>query len=373
MNSQAPQNEIRKHIYSIPSLLLAESENVFNKAPEILRGLDGERIQSVLLTGCGYSYAACLAVKQAFQRITGLPVQVLPAIEVSRFTNTENPGLSNTLLIAVSYSGQVSRINEALALYQKYGAPAIGITGDPAAKIREYCRILFPASAPPLERALPLRGFAMTYLALLSIGCALAGAEKTPLRTSEITAEITGCAEDLAVALPHMDAETYAFAAHVREAAAFEFIGAGYERGAAFLGKIEMMGQAGAIAVDEDPEQWLHCNFFMASPERIGTMLFLSSGSKAFSRGKEALEYLLHLGRPACVVTDSAGYAGPAMAVHVPRLSDVTAGLLEMAVPSLLTGYICEMRGETYSRGFRDQWAIFRDGRGTTKSRIIVQ
>lgn len=372
MNPQLPQNEIRKHIYSIPPLLLAESENMLKKVPKILSGLAGEHIQSILFTGCGYSYAACLAIKQAFQRITKLPVQVLPAIDVSRFTDLGNPGLSSTLLIATSYSGEVSRINEALALYQKHGALTIGITGNPASKMREYCRFLIPASAPPLEKALPLRGFVMTYLALLSIGCTLAKMGKPAFSVSEITSEIMRCAEDLETALPYMDEETYAFTTHVRKAAAFEFIGAGYERGAAFLGKIEMMGQAGAIAVDEDPEQWLHCNFFMAGPENIGTILFLASGSPALSRGEEALTYLLHLGRPACVVTDSTGYTGPAMAVHVPRLSDVTAGLVEMAVPSLLTGYICEMRGETYSRGFRDQWAIFRDGRGTTKSKITV-
>lgn len=373
MNPQFSQNEIRKHVYSIPPLLLAESEGLFQKAPEILSGLAGKHVRSVLLTGCGYSYAACLAVQHAFQRITGLPVQVLPAIEAARFTDTGNPGLPNTLLIAISHSGQVSRVNEALALYRKHGAPTIGVTGNPASEIREYCRFLFPASDPPLGRALPLRGFAMTCLALLSIGCALAKAKNAAFPVSGITAEIARCAEDLAAALPRMDEEIQAFAARVREAAAFEFIGAGYERGAAFLGKIEMMGQAGAVAVDEDPEQWLHCNFFMAGPERIGTMLFLSSGSQALSRGEEALEYLLHVGRPACVVTDGGGAAGAAMAVHVPRLTDVTAGLIEMTVPSLLTGYICEMRGETYSRGFRDQWSIFRDGRSTTKSRIIVQ
>ena len=373
MNPQLPQNEIRKHIYSIPPLLLAESENMLKKVPKILSGLAGEHIQSILFTFFGYSYAACLAIKNAFQRITKLPVQVLPAIEVSRFTDLGNPGLSSTLLIAISYSGEVSRINEALALYQKHSALTVGITGNLASKMREYCRFLIPVSAPPMERALPLRGFVMTYLALLSIGCTLAKMGNPAFSVSEITSEIMRCAEDLETALPYMDEETYAFTTYVREAVAFEFIGAGYERGAAFLGKIEMMGQTGAIAVDEDPEQWLHCNFFMAGPENIGTMLFLASGSPALSRGEEALTYLLHLGRPVCVVTDSIGYTGPAMAVHVPRLSDVTAGLVEMAVPSLLTGYICEMRDETYSRGFRDQWAIFQDGRGTTKSKIIVQ
>lgn len=110
MNPQLPQNEIRKHIYSIPPLLLAESENMLKKVPKILSGLAGEHIQSILFTGCGYSYAACLAIKNAFQRITKLPVQVLPAIEVSRFTDLGNPGLSSTLLIAISYSGEVSRI-----------------------------------------------------------------------------------------------------------------------------------------------------------------------------------------------------------------------------------------------------------------------
>ena len=192
MNPQLPQNEIRKHIYSIPPLLLAESENMLKKVPKILSGLAGEHIQSILFTGCGYSYAACLAIKNAFQRITKLPVQVLPAIEVSRFTDLGNPGLSSTLLIAISYSGEVSRINEALALYQKHSALTVGITGNLASKMREYCRFLIPVSAPPMERALPLRGFVMTYLALLSIGCTLAKMGNPAFSVSEITSRSCG-------------------------------------------------------------------------------------------------------------------------------------------------------------------------------------
>ena len=46
MNPQLPQNEIRKHIYSIPPLLLAESENMLKKVPRLrifLRCMSGDQ------------------------------------------------------------------------------------------------------------------------------------------------------------------------------------------------------------------------------------------------------------------------------------------------------------------------------------------
>ena len=134
------------------------------------------------------------------------------------------------------------------------------------------------------------------------------------------------------------------------------------------------MGQAGLLASDEDSEQWCHCNFFLANPEQIGTVIFLASNSPAVSRTREALTYMLHLKRPVCVVTDDPALtsANGMQVIHLPEISPANAGLFEMTVPSLLTGYICELLGESYSRGFRDQWAMFKDGCGTCESKIII-
>lgn len=377
MESNQYHNPIREHIYTIPSLVNTEIAKIFENCAGVLRSNSVKDVHSVILTGCGYSYAACLAAKQVLHRMTNLPVQVLPAIEVSRFTDIQGTSLKGILLVGISNSGEVSRINEALMLYRKHGAATIGVTGNVKGRIRDCCDFLLLAEPPALKRSLPLRGYAMTYLSLLAIAylVALRQGRASSLDISLMISEVRTCMETLEQFLSQIDKKIFQYSKKNEKCTTFEFVGAGYERAAAFLGKIEMMGQAGIMAADEDTEQWLHCNFFMAEPETIGTMLFLASNSKAISRGLEALEYMIHLKRPVCVITDDPAIvldSSPCI-IHIPTVSELTAGLSEMIAPSLLTGYICEMKGEVYSRGFRDQWAIFRDGRGTTQSKIVVE
>lgn len=370
-------NEIRRHIYTIPPLVRSAYGDIQSDCRSTVEKFSNRAVRQVILTGCGYSYAACLAARDYIQARTHLPVTVLPTIEVARFSDLSGDFLSNTLLVAISNSGMVSRVNEALAVYEKHGAITLGITSNQTAQIAQYCRYLLPVQIPPMERPLPLRGYALTELALMSLGDALAleRGTTTPCEIGRAEEQMLRSMEELEASLPAIDRVVRDYALHCREFEAFEFIGSGYERGPAFLGKIEMMGQAGVMATDEDAEQWLHCNFFLAAPEQIGTMLFFAAGSRASSRTAEALEYMEHLKRPVCVVTDGSVKAGggTAAVVFVPALSHLNAGIVEMVPPSLLAGYLCQLRGEVYSRGFRDQWAIFRDGRGTTKSRLVIE
>ena len=115
-------------------------------------------VRQVILTGCGYSYAACLAAKDYIQARTHLPVTVLPTIEVARFSDLSGDSLSDTLLVAISNSGMVSRVNEALAVYEKHGAITLGITSNQTAQITQYCRYHFARADSPYGKAAAASG-----------------------------------------------------------------------------------------------------------------------------------------------------------------------------------------------------------------------
>lgn len=364
-------NPIREHVFSIPCLVKDEIQRIFEDAESIMGVLRGGEIRRIILTGCGYSYAACLSVIYALQNITGQEVIALPAIDVARFLRYSEIEWKKTLVIAISNSGAVTRVNEALAVCRKQGAITLGLTSNLQGEILKYCQYSLDISSPALGRTLPLRGYAMTIVALLGVGCALNGDAGQSVLLRE---QLTDSMKELEEVLPEIDRETWNYVNGHPGLERFEFVGSGYERGAAFLGKIEMMGQAGLMAVDEDGEQWLHCNFFMANPEQIGTVLFLSQDSPGASRNEESLFYMKHLQRPVCVVTDDRQIESSKLVqvVHVPAVNPVNAGIVEMIVPSLLTGYYCKLKGEEYSRGFKGRWELFRDGCGTTKSRSDI-
>ena len=370
-------NDIQKHTYSIPVLVREMTEPVYRSCFEKLADFELSTVNKIVITGCGYSYAAALAVKDYLIELTNLPIVVLPAIEASRFSHACAGSYDGTLFIAISNSGSVSRINEAAALYKKNGAIVIGLTANPDGDLKNHSDYLLDTSSPSIGRSLPLRGYAMTLLTLLAIGQTLY-LKKSNQSLSAINTHIKDfCSSmyQLEDSMATIDHSVLQYVMDHKDIRSFEFVGSGFERAAAFLGKIEMMGQAGLLASDEDSEQWCHCNFFISHPEQIGTVIFLAKNSPAASRAREALSYMIHLKRPVLVVTDDDEITSTSEqhVIHLPRITTLNAGLFEMTVPSFLTGYVCELIGETYSRGFRDQWAVFKDGSGTCKSEIIIQ
>lgn len=356
------KNTLQKHTYSIPALVLTQADALMARCAAALSGLPRTDLRRVVITGCGYSYAAGLAV-EGYLRALGLPLQVLPAMDAARFTDPQ-PG---DLLIAISNSGRVSRINEAAQRYRQRGSRVIALTADPAAPLTAWADAAVDISAPPIGESLPLRGYAMTILALLGIGHALTD---TPPELSPLKTAMT----DLEKCLPALDETIQRYLYSLLPLRGFEFVASGCERASAFLGKIEMLGQAGAMALEEDSEQWCHCNFFLSAPEAIGTVLFCAQNSPAASRNREALRYMLHLNRPVLAVTDDPDLpdAPGCTVLRLPPITNQNAALLELAAPSLLTGHYCDLIGETYSRGFRNQWSTFQSGRGTCQSEIIL-
>ncbi len=51
----------------------------------VLDAVQYDTLDRVYLTGCGDSYYAAMAAKLAFERWTGLPTEVLPSMEFSRY------------------------------------------------------------------------------------------------------------------------------------------------------------------------------------------------------------------------------------------------------------------------------------------------
>lgn len=366
------QNIIREHVFSVPALITASFDRIYQQCIAATESISFDTIHKIVLTGCGYSFASCISLKYYLENKTNRPVVVLPGIDASRFTVAEINDFPHTLIIGISNSGRVSRITEALMFYKKHGATSIAFTADLSSPVCEKADCVIDTSTPGIGTSNPLRGYVACNLALIALSLIISGSG-TDITARE-KAELLRCAEALNGMLPAIDTSLAKYASESHDRTGFEFVGAGYERAAAFLGKIEMLGQAGRMAIDEDPEQWLHCNFFMDNPENIGTMLFMSQGTPALSRCKEALSYMIHLGRPVVVVTDIPETDLPdgVQTIHLPVITPLSAGIVEMVAPSLFVGHLCEQTSTPYSRGFRGVWELFKDGCGTCESEIIV-
>ena len=165
---QKYDNPMRRQLYSIETLITSIYPDTEKKTRTILSTPEIYSLKQVVITGCGDSYCAAMAAKQAFRKLTGLSVAVLPAIEASRMELEEAIGQipNNPLIIGISNSGRVTRVMEGLMRFRQAGALTLAITSNqdsPLAKEAERNVVL---SIPEFEKAPGIRNYVCSMLAL---------------------------------------------------------------------------------------------------------------------------------------------------------------------------------------------------------------
>ena len=371
------ENAIRTHIFSIPELLLEQADRTFENVQKVFLKEDLVHIRKIVMTGCGYSYAAGMSAKYIFEKIARIPTEIPYSIDASRHIDLSViPPRNETMFIGVSNSGIVARIAESMERFSRTGATTVAFTGDSESKCARYAKYTVDVSCPSLKRSLPLRGYVMTLLNCYAIAWNIAMVKGIASKTecNNFYEELKELARDLEMKLPEIDEAISEFAVKVQDAKTYEFVGSGTEYAAAWIGRQQMAGQTGKMGLDCSTEDWLHSTFFLSEPEKIGTMLFMPGRSTSYSREREVFHFMLHLKRPLCVVSDLSELPEQgAILARVPYTDNRELYPLVDLIPvSLFAGKICELTGEEYSRGFRDNWDFSIGGRATEFSEIHI-
>ena len=376
---QSYDNAMRRQVYSLPSLIEEQYRDLEPKTRKVLTTPEIFSVQRIVLTGCGDSHAAAMATKYTFERLTGIPTEVVPAIELARNYDERQLGFAphNPLVIAVSNSGNVARVGEAIKRVVKHGAFALGITGNENSLLGESASRVLPLSVPQFESAPGTRSYLVSVLALLLMA----------IRIGEVRGRYT---MDQAMAyrndilrqgvlleemLPAMDASMYKLADKWRGMEAFDFIASGSDYAAAFYGHAKVFEAMGKYAMCVNTEEWLHLNFFMRRFDKIGTVVICNSENPALSRTAELVSHSAKdLDRSTLVVSDELAFPlNGAEHVAVPKSGFAQTGVLTQFVPlALLAGYIGEMIGEKDGRGCEGNWSFCTGGAAIKNSEIIV-
>lgn len=373
-------NALRRQTLSLPDLLRSQYEDLEPKTRKILTTPELFSIQRIVLTGCGDSIAAPMAVRHAYEALTGIPTEVVPAIELSRFYSEKQLGFAphNPLVIAVSNSGKVARVSEALQRAKQKGAFVLGITGNLDSPLGRYSTRAMKLDIPPFESAPGTRSYLVALLALLLFA----------IRIGEVRGRYTmdqamayryaarDLANDMEEMLPKMDDAALALAKQWQGMEAYDFIGAGPDYATAWYGHAKTYEAAGKYAMHINTEEWLHLNFFMRNVDRIGTFVFHSHGNPALSRTRELIGYAEQMGRPLLVVTDAKEelvISESTTIIEVPRPKyPMLAPLAQFAPICLFMGYLSELLGEEDGRGCKGPWAFCEGGRAIHESAIEI-
>lgn len=372
-------NAMRRQVMSLPNLIKEQYEDLEPKTRKVLTTPEIFSIQRIILTGCGDSYAAALATKHAFEMLTNIPTEVVTAIELSRLYSKKQLGFAplNPLVIAVSNSGGVARVGEAIQRVNKCGGFTLGITGNTESLLGKNASKVLELDIPPFESAPGTRSYMVSVMSLLLMAIRIGEVRGsyTMDQAMSYRYDIANQADALEKLLPNMDEQVLQIADEWKRMEAYDFIGAGFDYAAAWFGHAKIYEAIGKYAMHINTEEWLHLNFFMKNIDDIGTVLIANTTNSTFSRAKELAKYMEMLGRPSMIITDGTkeDFDIDTNYIQVPKTEyPITMPLTQYVPICLLAGYIGEMLGEKDGRGCEGRWKFCEGGASVRNSEIII-
>lgn len=372
-------NALVRQVLSLPELIEQQYNDLEPKARKALTTPEIFSIQRIVLTGCGDSYAASLATKHAFEMLTNLPCEVVPAIELSRLYSRKQLGFApnNPLIIAVSNSGSVVRVGEAIQAARKHGAFALGVTGKRDSMLGTSVDRIMDLNVPSFASAPGTRSYMVALMSLLLIAIRIGEVRGcyTMDTAMDMRYDMLEQGKQLAAMLPEMCEQVYGIAEKWQGMEAYDFVGTGFDYASAWFGHAKIFEALGKYAMHINSEEWLHMNFFMRNVDKIGTVIVANTTNPAMSRNKELIQFAHDLTRPLIVITDGGkdDFGVDTTYIKVPRSKyAINMALTQYAPICLLAGYIMDMIGEVDGRGCEGVWHIAQGARCIRDSKIEI-
>jgi glucosamine--fructose-6-phosphate aminotransferase (isomerizing) len=308
----------------------------------------GRTFPRVYLTGCGDSLDAGISAAPTWERLLGVPVVAVPAMTFSMSTVDMAP--TGSLVVALSQSGKVSRVVEAIRAARARGLRTVTVSANPGSPLSAE-----PADATlllPFEKLGPIPGttsYVLGTAALFELGRAL-GAGEDAERLGEELDTLPDTAEAAAkVVWPVAEDHAATYSTETR------CLTLGYGPGLAparFTTR-KFLETSQLVALTQETEEYAHDEYSMVD-ERCHVLEFAPS-DRGLDRSVEIAGYLRRVGADVAVVTDeeSAGrflgdglrlYALPSAASSLdPILQAIVGEILSVVVARRVGGSLYGM------------------------------
>jgi len=325
---------VREEIAGLPAVIRDQIATVWPAVRALLDDLPIETIPGVVLTGCGDSYFAGLAARRAFEHYSGLPARAIGALDLARYdVDTLPPG---TLVLAVSYSGQVARTVEAARNAAYVSATVVAITGHPERRLAATAGRVLPLAIPSPGYSLGTSTYAGLLLALylLAIGLGQRRGVLTADRAQSLVDELRAMAVPVEGAIAASSDSLRDYAARLASdgTETVLFLGAGPNEASALFGAAKLFEGAQLNGVAQNTEEWAHAQYFISGP--ASRTVLLAPRGRSLDRAIEIATEMRFIGTPFLVITDDAPDRWRAL---TPEVVALPAGGPEMFSPLLLT------------------------------------
>lgn len=366
MNKAAYDNPIRKQVMSLPDLVTVQLDKCFDeqKLQNLMSMLEIFDARSILITGCGDSYAAAGAMAPVLQKYCGVfHCDAIEAIDFTRLTEKADIGIgepNSPFVIAISANGGTARIVEVLQKADELGAFPILITNNAVSRAAAAAKHMYCTDTPAMENDFPgLRSYFANLLSLISIACRMGHVRGilSPEAPEIWKAAICQYVESYRDALVRIDDQMFELAQKWKDFERFDFIGDGPGLCSALFSMEKFIECTGTACNYDDSEDWCHIDFFLKDPESVGTVVYADKNAPSFSRIVETVDSAVKINRPVLVITDADPACFPAGAT-VCTIPSTPAGfawlapVMDYAPASILAGYCCTLASRKFFNAY---------------------
>lgn len=284
----------------------------------------------VYLVGCGDSYDVGLAAQLAWERMLGIPVQAMTALAFSRYAVELAP--SDSLVVALSQSGRVSRVIEAVRLARTLGANTIAVTGSASSPLASEGNSQIVSPFPKMGSTPGIASYVFNLALFIELGAALADSWLTQADTDRVRSQLASLPHLMdrsapgvwSVANGHADQTARRGLVHVA-------LGSGPNLATARFFARKLCEIPQLVVVAQDSEEFAHDQYSIV--EAGSPILMCSPPGAAADRDDELLISLVNLNAAVAVITDETR-TFPEGGSPTWRY-DIAAGLDELLTPLL--------------------------------------
>lgn len=329
--------------------------------------------REIIITGCGDSWMAGIAMRPVFEKIAGVKCTPMRNVEFTRHYPAEklssNP--NSPLVIGISISGTVSRAIEAIERAAHYGANTLAITDNTESAIALAANRVLALDMPYIQGSPGILSYIASSMALLQIAIRIGRVRGffNPSEEDAYRKAVLDHCLSYAEIIPALDDQMFALAEAWKDMKGYDFVGDDADWATAFFGAAKVVECFGGLTTYDDSEDWCHINYFLRDPEKIGTVVIANSDSPSFSRIKETVNAMVRIGRPILIVTDAdkSEFPESVTVATLPKAKYSWIKPLMQHLPmDLVAGYIMGFKGtDCYRKEENERW-----GEPEGKSRI---
>jgi len=166
------QHFMIREIFEQPKAITDTLKETFQEAAETVSRLHSDKLAMVYFTGSGTSYHACLAANYAMSKLTRIFSTSIPASEFASWVGPT--GRENTILVAISQSGESTDVRAAVKSASDSGIRTIGITNSPGSSLESSTNFSLVSRAGEEKAVTATKSFTGTLAAAYTLVLELA-------------------------------------------------------------------------------------------------------------------------------------------------------------------------------------------------------